>query len=241
MNRLSATTWFASVALHALVLVPFVSFATLGRHEIYDEGTGNDSFRTEQGLTVEMVSMGDAAERIEIAEVTPQVVAPTPPPVAETKPEEPELRNVITATEAPNEVATVTEEPKPPAEQAQPVQVAAIPVQEQEAVVLEKSAGKAEQGGKASALSAYVGKIHGALQKAKAPAGGGSFGRVTLGFTLDRTGKILDHEVLESSGTPSLDRAALEWLERAAFPPLPELLGQNQRFNVPLTFKRKSG
>jgi periplasmic protein TonB len=90
-------------------------------------------------------------------------------------------------------------------------------------------------------LSAYVGKIHGALQRAKVSAAGGGVGQVTLGFTIDARGKVIDLEVIKSSGVAKLDEAALSWLERADFPPLPGVLGTGQRFNVPLTFKRKSG
>ena len=108
-------------------------------------------------------------------------------------------------------------------------------------MIAEKSAGQAQDGGKATALTAYVGKIHGALQKAKASVANGGTGQVTLGFTLDSNGKIIERQVIKSSGVAALDKAAVEWLDRADFPPLPGLLGTGQRFNVPLTFKRKSG
>ena len=104
MNRLSATTWIASIALHGLVVLPFVTFASGSRHEVYDEGTGNDAFRMDKGITIDMVSFGDAAERIEIAEVAPAVANPTPPPIIETKPVEPELKEVIASTQSSTEV-----------------------------------------------------------------------------------------------------------------------------------------
>jgi periplasmic protein TonB len=239
MNRLSATTWIASLGLHGLLLLPLVSFASTGPREIFDDGTGNDAFRLEQGMTIDMVSFGDAAERVEIAEVAPMIANPTPPPVVETKPVEPELKDVITAALSPTETVKTTEEP-PPVEQPKPQEVAVQNQAAQVAVLTEKSAGQAQDGGKATALTAYVGKIHGALQKAKASAANGGIGQVTLGFTLDSNGKIVDREVIKSSGVAALDKAAVDWLNRADFPPLPGLLGSGQRFNVPLTFKRKS-
>ncbi|MEQ1696782.1 MAG: TonB family protein [Hyphomicrobiaceae bacterium] len=239
MNRLSATTWIASLGLHGLLLLPLVSFAASGPREIYDEGTGNDAFRLEQGIAIDMISFGDAAERIEIAEVAPIIANPTPPPVVEAKIIEPELKDVITATQSPTETVTASEEP-PPLEQPKPQEVAVIEQAAQVAVLAEKSAGQAQHGGKATALTAYVGKIHGALQRSKASVVNGGVGQVTLAFTLNANGKLIDREVIKSSGVASLDKAALDWLERADFPPLPGLLGSGQRFNVPLTFKRKS-
>ena len=240
MNRLSATTWIASLGLHGLLLLPLVSFAGTTNREIYDDGTGADSFRLEQGMTIDMVSFGDAADRVEIAEVAPMIANPTPPPIVETKPVEPELKEVITAALSPTETVTSSEEP-PPVEQSKPEQVAVQNQAAQVAMIAEKSAGLAQDGGKATALTAYVGKIHGALQKAKASAANGGTGQVMLGFTLDATGKLVDREVIKSSGVAALDKAAVDWLDRADFPPLPGLLGTGQRFNVPLTFKRKSG
>lgn len=239
MNRLTATTWIASLGLHGLLLLPLVSFAASGSREIYDEGTGNDAFRLEQGISIDVISFGDAAERIEIAEVAPIIANPTPPPVVEAKTVEPELKDVITATQSPTETVTASEEP-PPLEQPKPQEVAVIEQAAQVAVLTEKSAGLAQDGGKATALSAYVGKIHGALQRSKASTANGGVGQVTLGFTLNANGKLIDREVITSSGIAALDKAAVEWLERADFPPLPGLLGSGQRFNVPLTFKRKS-
>jgi protein TonB len=238
VGRLGLQTWTLSLALHALALLPLTGFASSGAPTTYDEGTGADAFRLEQGMTIEAVSFGDAAERVEIAEVAPMVAQPTPPPVIETKPVEPDLKAVITATQSPTETAAVVE--LPPPDVVKPQEVAERDQTAQVAILTEKSAGAAQDGGKAEALSAYVGKIHGALQRAKVSAASGGVGQVTLGFTLDAGGRVIDKEVIKSSGVASLDRAAVEWLERAAFPPLPGVLGSGQRFNVPLTFKRKS-
>ncbi len=236
-NQLTITTWIASVLLHSLVLLPMISFAGTGAREVYDEGSGQDAFHIEQGMTIEAVSFGDANERVEVAEVAPMVANPNP--VAETKPVEPELKDVVLALQSPTETIEVHEAPPP--EIAKPQEVAARDQAAQVEMYSEKSAGAAQDGGKATALLAYVGKIHGALQRVKSRSVSGAVGQVTLGFTLDGNGKIVDREVIKSSGIATLDKAAVEWLDRADFPPLPGLLGAGQRFNVPLTFKRKSG
>ena len=70
MNNLTVSPWIASVFLHALVLAPLVSFAGSGTRDVYDDGAAQDAFRLEQGLSIEMVSIGDSAEQVQIAEVT---------------------------------------------------------------------------------------------------------------------------------------------------------------------------
>jgi periplasmic protein TonB len=242
MNQLSVMTWLGSLVLHALVALPlFVSIQVGSPNRVYDEGAGNDAFKLEQGITIDVVSFGDAAERIEIAEVAPMIANPTPPPpVEEVKPLEPELKDVITATDSKTETVAAKEEP-PPVEVVKPQEVAVVDQAAQVEMYAEKSAGQAQDGGKATALTAYVGKIHGALQRVKVPVANGAVGQVTLGFTLSPQGKVLASDIIQSSGVPSIDKAALAWLERAVFPPLPDVLGSGQRFNVPLTFKRKTG
>lgn len=242
MNQLSAVTWLGSLALHVLVALPLVvSFSFGSPSRIYDEGSGDDAFKLEQGITIDAVSFGDAAERIEIAEVAPMIANPTPPPpVEEVKPVEPELKEVITATQSTSDVMAAREE-LPPVEVIKPQEVAVADQAAQDAQLAEKSAGEAQDGGKATALTAYVGKIHGALQRVKAPVANGAVGQVTLGFTLSPEGKVMASDIIQSSGVPAIDKAALAWLERAVFPPLPDILGSGQRFNVPLTFKRKTG
>ncbi len=242
MNQLSIMTWLGSLALHVLVALPlFVSFSLGSPNRVYDQGTGDDAFKLEQGITIDAVSFGDAAERVEIAEVAPIIANPTPPtPVEEVKPIEPELKDVVTATESPTETVAAREEPAP-VEPPKPQEVAVLDQAAQEELFTEKSAGEAQEGGKATALTAYVGKMHGALQRVKAPMPNGAVGQVTLGFTLSPEGKVLASDIIQSSGVPAVDKAALAWLERAVFPPLPEILGGGQRFNVPLTFKRKTG
>ena len=47
----------------------------------------------------------------------------------------------------------------------------------------------------------------------------GEEGRVALRFTVDRSGAVLDVELVHSSGSPRLDAAALALLRTAALPP----------------------
>ncbi|NJM54916.1 MAG: hypothetical protein HC841_02425 [Verrucomicrobiae bacterium] len=142
MSRLLPATIVVSVAAHLAVFAPAIlAFdPTKPDATVYDEGTGSDSFKVEQGIAIEGVSYGEAAERVEVAEVAPQVAAPTPPPLVE-PPVEPELSNVITATESPVEVAKVAEEPPPPPKEVVPVEVATIDQAAQVELFAEKSSG----------------------------------------------------------------------------------------------------
>lgn len=220
MSRLIFSSWLVSAILHSLVVLPFVVVAGGGTNVIYDEGTGDDTFKTAQGLSVDMVSFGDAAEKY-------QVIAAAPPFV-ETKLIEPNVDRVITAAASPIETAMVTEEPPPP-EPPKPVVVQQIET--------EKSAGVAKAGGKATEETAYLGKVYGALQKVmKLDRYVKGSGQVVMGFWVDQSGRVKSREVLKSSGVAALDKAAAEMFDKANFPPLPNGLGTSEYFKIPLTF-----
>ena len=65
-------------------------------------------------------------------------------------------------------------------------------------------------------------------------------GVVLLEFTIDRSGRILSYDILESSGYHLLDRAVHEMMARASpVPPMPESIPEQQmRFKVPVRFER---
>ncbi len=240
MSRLLSITVIVSLAAHLSVFAPVLLTFDPARPSAtaYDEGSGSDSFKIEQGLAIEGVSYGDAAERVEVAEVAPLVAAPTPPPDVE-PPVEPELSNVVTATESPVEVAKVAEEPPPPPplEPVVPVEVATVEQAAQAELFAEKSSGAAQDGGRAKARDKYAGVLNKALGRVRVGAFK-TFGTVTLEFELDRSGKLLSRQIVRSSGNASLDKQALDMIDRAVFPPLPDALGTRELFTVPLEFKR---
>lgn len=223
MNRLIFSTWLISAILHSLVLLPLVVISGKGTSQVYDEGTGQDAYKLEKGLSVDMVSFGDAAEHYEVAALTS--------PVIEEKLLEPDLKDAITAIESPMETARLTNEPTPP-EPRTPETVE---------IITQKSAGEAQDGGKATLLSAYVGKIHGALQKVKLDRRVKGAGQVVVGFRVDESGHVKSREVLQSSGIAAIDQAAFEMLDKASFPPPPGALGGDELYKVPFTFSSKPG
>jgi protein TonB len=64
-------------------------------------------------------------------------------------------------------------------------------------------------------------------------------GTATLAITLNRSGRVLNAEVTRSSGSKSLDRAALETARRAAMPGVPAELSDPLRVVVALEFALK--
>lgn len=237
MSRLTFATFVLSLAAHGAVFLPVAWVLERGVNAaVYDEGEGSDAFKLEQGISIEGISQGEAAERVEVAESAPAVAATAPAP--EVKPLETEPQSLITASESPVEVATTVEEPPPP-EPVKPQEVAAADQPAQVEMFAEKSAGKAQEGGKSKAREQYAGQLNKSLRKVRIGQFK-AFGTVTLQFELDRGGKLLSRQVLQSSGNPGLDKQAIEWIDRAEFPPLPDALGNRELFTVPLQFQ-KSG
>jgi protein TonB len=63
-------------------------------------------------------------------------------------------------------------------------------------------------------------------------------GVVQLGFTVDRTGHVLSHEIVKSSGHPELDAEASSIIQRAQpLPPFPNDMTQDEIYlTVPVAF-----
>lgn len=95
-----------------------------------------------------------------------------------------------------------------------------------------------------AAVTNYPGKIVSKLRRAlRYPAQAKSQnlrGEVQVSFTVSAGGSVGGVRVVRSSGSPLLDRAAVETVRRAApFPPIPEGAGRSSwPFTVPLAFMR---
>jgi len=232
MTRLFLAMFAISALCHSLALAPLIMIRGSGVTQTYDEGAGQDAFKIEQGLSIDAVSMGDASEKVEVAAVAPLQANATPPQVLDEKPLDPELKAVITAKDSVEEAAKVVEELPPP---AKPQEVAMIDQAAQVERVTEKSAGVAQDGGRAEAKQAYIGQIHGALRKVKLTRFVKGSGKVSLNLRFDDQGHITSQEIYTSSGNAAIDRAAAEYLSRANFPPLPDHLS-SEPFLITLTF-----
>jgi TonB family protein len=86
-------------------------------------------------------------------------------------------------------------------------------------------------------LSQYSADLFSALERHKTHIA--KIGDILLQFTIAPSGRLLDRAVIQSSGIPELDRAALAALERSApFRPIPADLGSGPlSFTIPFQFR----
>jgi protein TonB len=99
--------------------------------------------------------------------------------------------------------------------------------------------GKGAKSGGGGDADAYPGKVYARLTKAvKRPSGRFTGGEVRIMFTLDASGRVLKSALSQSSGDPKVDKAAIDAVARAKFPPIPESAGKSSwPFTFPLVIK----
>jgi periplasmic protein TonB len=221
MNWLRWTAIVLSVLVHGSIGYAMLPTLQQTNTQAIDIGKGTDIVLVEQGIAEEgNAKLGDALETIETAEVVPVQAAPPPPP-EQVKPDE--LRDVIASDASTVEQQVVKLDDPPPLKEPPPpetIQAQAQP--EQVAVVTQQSSGEAKSGGDAKLLGLYLGKINNHVQRAKVNPRSGTSGTVVMRFTIDVTGKLMSKEIAKSSGSKTLDDAAIAALDRAApFPPIP--------------------
>ena len=201
----------------ALSLIAHGSFAyALTRHVstetnfvAFEAGSGDDQFVVEQGIGIDnIVKLGDDVQTVRTAELTPVETLPTP--VEETKPVEDTPQVITSVSETAIEDNIVKpEEPLPeikPQETA-PVQAVEQPVQV--AIAKDASSGGEQTGGDASALAEYRGKLVKLFQECKFPPKRRIIGNAQVRIVVDELGKVVNREIVKSSGDPKVDEAAL--------------------------------
>jgi periplasmic protein TonB len=200
----------------------------------FDQGTGSDAFNSDMTITLDGSSMlGGAEEIVETPDVAPvqQITAAEP---VQTK--EPELKDIVTSSEATVEAPQEIKEDKP-VEEEKPQQVTTQEVAPLVATE-QQEVGSKQSGGDAVAQRAYMGEIAKKINRSKVRPSRRLSGTVVLQFTVSPTGELLSHSILQSSGTKELDDAALAALERSApFPAMPEAAGSKPLpLQVPFNF-----
>lgn len=231
MKFLRPTSWLLSLGLHLGLLTGLVG---VSGGVALEAGSGSDLFVVEQGVALEGVAkLGDAEETIETTDISP-AQATLPQPVEEIKPDQ---TDVITSTESPVEEQIAAEEP-PPVVEKRPVD---IPVKEQVpqvAMLTEKSSGAAQKGGDTTVRRHYLGALRKTLERSKVNPRIHLAGTVLIAFTVSPSGQVLSRTVKKSSGSKSLDDAAIAALDRASpFPPMPnELARAPLEVQVPFKF-----
>jgi protein TonB len=153
------------------------------------------------------------------------------------EPVEPKEVKDLKPVEVKEPVREVVKEPEPDVvEQPLPQQVATL---QQESVAAQReSSGLQKKGGDTTAHRAYLGTLRSHLEKHKVNPRTQIVGTAVIRFTVDAAGSVTDRRIAKSSGSKTLDDAALASIERAApFPPIPKTLHRDQlEISVPFKF-----
>ena len=132
------------------------------------------------------------------------------------------------------------DEPPPPDDQEErpPEQVQTVAQPQQVAILTEQSSGEVKVAGDATARAEYLGKLRNVLERAKVNPRSRYSGTVVVKFKVSTDGQLMWREVSSSSGSKTLDDAALAALDRAApFPTMPaEVADEPLVVSVPFKF-----
>lgn len=217
---LRAITALLSLVVHGAIAG--VLFVTPGGASL-DEGSGEDTFVVEQGIAIEGVArIGDAEVEVAAVEAPPPVLATTPPVEEIERPDE-DVQHVVGSEHGP-EQQDVELEPEIEEVRETPVEPEQVAVIEQTEMSVEeqRAAGAKQAGGRATALSAYRGKLYSRISRKKVTPRTRRVGTVVVRFTVGPDGELISSEIAKSSGNQSLDDAAIASINRAApFPPMP--------------------
>jgi protein TonB len=231
---LRAITWLLSLALHGAFVAIF--FVTPGGAAL-DSGAGDDMLIVEQGISIEGFSQRGEAET-----TTPEVEAPTEisearPPLEEVKPVEEDVQHVIGSESGPEQEKVVHEPEPEKIEEPHPQQIATTE-QTEIAVEEQRASGSKKSGGNTTAASEYRGKLYAHLERKKINPRSREAGTVIVRFTVDAAGQVVSREVATSSGSKTLDEAAVASIDKAApFPPMPgDIASAPMVVSVPFKF-----
>lgn len=235
---LRVLTILISFAAHGALAAFFMLPAMLSTETeaALEAGFGEDTLVVEQGIAIEGFSKGVDEVSVEAVEAPPPVLQPVQP-VEEVKPLE-DVQHVVGSELGPEQDSVVREEPPEEVEEVKTQEVAAVEMPPDIAVDEKQAAGKKQDGGDVTALNLYRGKLFSHLTVKKVNPRSRQSGTAKVRFSFDpATGQLISHEIVESSGSPILDKAALASVERAApFPPVPVNLAEGA-FEVTVPFK----
>jgi len=229
-----------SLVLHggAAAFLLSSGFLSDPREHAVEKGSGDDMFVVEQGITLEGFSRGTDETTVEAVEAAPPVLQPVQP-VEEVKPLE-DVQHVVGSDAGPEQEKIVREPEPEEIKEAKPQQVAALEQPTQVAVEEQQAAGKKQSGGDDTALDAYHGLLSRRVADKALKLRSKESGTAQVSFNIDPvSGQLKSHEIVVSSGSATLDKAALASVERAApFPPVPVDLAQrvSGTFKIPIKF-----
>ena len=222
-----------ALGMHGGVLYTF--FAQPGR-SAFGNGTGLDNFTVIAEVNLESTDL--FTQRAQEPGIDRNASQAAPPPIPEKQ--EPKIEpaeKTETKAPLPQQTADATPKPaEPPPEQPQTVTQTATLAQKPQ---IDQQAAAALAARRDELGLRYLAEFSSALERYKVRPHSAKEGNVLLQITVAPSGQLLDHSVMQSSGTPELDRAAIAALEHAApFPPLPAEFKYNPlTFTVPFRFR----
>jgi periplasmic protein TonB len=226
----------------ALCLHGGVLYALFGHSgpSAFAEGSGSDNLTVVAEVRLEDADFLTQRAREASAESSSAQATPPPPDKPEAKIEPQEKRETEAAL--PQQTAEAAPQPpeaprleSPPAKQQAKAEIASVAAKAQD----EQQAAAALAAHRNELFSRYLVEFSSALDRHKVHVA--ETGNVLLQVTLAPSGRLLDRAVIQSSGHPELDRAAIAALERAApFRPLPQDLTSGPlTFTVPFRFRTR--
>ena len=236
MNWIRFGSAGAALGVHVVVLGLFVfSVAHEPDLSALQSGNGDDDLTVVATITMQSEeSLGLDAVSVQHQEAS--LGGQTAPQVQEAKKEEEKVELPPEETLEPVPLVEV-KKPEKKIVEVKP----STPALASEAQQEQRAATRAFEARRSEVLSLYNSRVYQALMKNALRPKTMQKGRVVLELTLAPSGELLDHHVVVSSGSPTLDKTAMTSLERAApFPPVPpEASNQSHTLRVPFEYAVK--
>lgn len=128
-----------------------------------------------------------------------------------------------------------------PAGAQQPTQVPSkAPAEKVPNKALAKAPDKQPAATSSKAIAAWRGQVMTHLKGQKRNFNAGADGTSTIGFSIDRSSKVLSARLINGSGNAALDQEAVALAQRASPLPAPpnDVVGTTLNLTVPIRFKR---
>jgi protein TonB len=210
----------------------------------FDDGSGSDNFTVAAEVSLESYDRLRQNEQTPEIDRTPIRAVPRAAsekqqlkiePAEKAQTETPLPQQTVKATPSPAEVTPEAPPGEPPLERKSVTQTAAVAAKAQ----IEQHAAAALAMRRDEAGHRYMAEFSIALERNKVRPHAAKQGDVLLQITIAPSGQLLEHAIIQSSGAPELDRAAITALQRGApFPPLPpELSFSPLTFTLPFQFR----
>jgi len=227
-----------ALCLHGGVLYALIAHPGLGA---LADGSGSDNFTVVAEVSLESADFFTQSKQDAAVDTNPVQAASPVPDKQEVKLEPQEKTQTEatlpqqTADTSPQPPDTLRQDPTPPEQRQAIPQIASVAAKAQD----QQQAAAALAARRNELFSRYSAQLSSALEHYKVKPRAAKESDVLLQFTVAPSGQLLDHAVIQSSGTRILDSAAITALERAAtFPPFPpDLSSSPLTFTVPFQFR----